>query len=168
MSAIIHRLKGDVLIDKKHTVRCRDSFARLHKFLADFCKVGGCHFIKTHHLLSVQNVGNADCVQGTEIGNEREAREIICVIDQCFNRFGTEDGNGGIKLRLLTFVETLHALGKKVKLFDVPLISFQILQFLGFGDLGYHDNRILFRNAGNELRVNRKSERLLIDIDSDF
>ena len=119
-------------------------------------------------MLSVQDVTDADCIRGTEIGDEREAREIICVIDQCFNRFGTEDGNGGIKLRLLTLVETLHALGKKVKLFDVPLISFQILQFLGFGDLVNHNNRILFRNAGNELRVNRKSERLLIDIYSDF
>ena len=118
-------------------------------------------------MLSVQNVGNADCVRGTEVGNEREAREVICVIDQCFNRFGTEDGNGGIKLRLLPLVETFHALGKEVKLFDVPLISFQILQLLGFGDFGYHDNRILFRNAWDELRVNRKSERLLIDIDSD-
>ena len=119
-------------------------------------------------MLSVQNVGNADCVRGTEIGDEREAREVVGIIDQCFDCFRTESGNGGIKLRLFTLVETLHALGKEVKLFDVPLISFQILQFLGFGDFGYHDNRILFRNAGNKLRVNRKSERLLIDIDSDF
>ena len=168
MSAVIHRLEGNVLIDKKNSVCSWDAFARLHEFLADFCKVGGCHFIKTHHLLSVQDVTDADCIRGTEIGDEREAREVICVIDQCFNRFGTEDGNGGIKLRLLTLVETLHALGKEVKLFDVPLISFQILQFLGFGDFGYRNNRILFRNAGNELRVNRKSEHLLIDIDSDF
>ncbi len=145
-----------------------DAFSGGHEFLADFRKVGGCHFVKTHCLISVDDMSLADFSKTAEVGNEREAREVICVIDQCFNRFGTEDGNGGIKLRLFTLVETLHALGKKVKLFNVPLISFQILQFLGFGDFGYHDNRILFRNAGNELRVNRKSERLLIDIDSDF
>ena len=70
---------------------------------------------------------NTNCVRAAEVGDEREAREVICVIDQCFNRFGTEDGNGGIKLRFFTLVEAIHALGKKVDLVDVQVMSFQIL-----------------------------------------